>query len=907
MGGIWGGKRRAGLYLREFLNDRIMKMKRKLMEVDFEASGKGDYVAKDGEVESCVATDVWLNPDPLRGLGVGEDITADEEEDTLYPLDTLIPQYAIPPGYRLICTHSGCSFHPGVNLIMQNSDGALFYASASTPSFVRPIPTDGLLPEVTKGVAVGDTVALLSSRGLDYIMADPEAEGYLHSSGSLPRPVVEFAMVRRPVEGYSLLPSEWPSGEIIVDTAASDPDYRSELAEETERFRSVLEARCAEAGLFTAPFLVMTALRLADGTRLPVSSPVLMIPNSESPTLRADSSAENPDNVRHTISWLGRACRLEMRILRTPSLFSSSGDENRRMESAVISGLEILATPQVKLRDDCRHTGISLRTVEAAGFSRSVETTGAPQKAPVGEGNNHRHDPTYGEDFSELGGGGDENASDGTRIRGFVGDAYPRAYIEEEISRLDTFHSIAFIPWEDIPSLTSTLFTPVPLSTSLSSLSSLSTLSQATDIIPDFGSMTHLIPDGIGEVNSRLAAFGGSALPPAPSPLRGSVSFSGHTAGGDTGYWNVGIEVTIRKNGKEVTASVMPQGNSGAASPDSAEDIADTLPRWIFYPDPDACRVRISAARGSESRTWTLRLQPHPSLHGAVWFRGLGPDLPKESSDSPGIAGMMTTSYPTPHTVGISPERVPWVFPTAGRISAGERRICGVAPTVRSLSAGRLGEFPYYLITDGGVWAIAVSEEGIRSVQPVSLYGCINPDSVLTTPHGTIFSAAAGPVLLDGTKSTLLPLPDFYPDMKGWHTRYDAALDILILYPEAMDRAIAYSFGDKRWRESSAASLPDSPAEEEGSWQVTLRPLKLIAPHTRQRVWGAICGGSGMRDIRLRLWGAMRPDDWHPIAEGENPLRGLAGSGWRYWRLQVLFRAADPRDFQYVIFTVRGS
>ena len=934
----------------------------KRIELKFCSSGKGDWLSPDGEVESCVVTETgaWIDPDSVKGLG----IDSGSEDPVVVAPDGSMPVPVLPQGVRLpsplfrtdrriLCRHSVGGERGESHIISVDAGGYLGWSAESTPAVVNHTSIRFSSAVPSECVPVGDYLLILVGKEWEYIRWHRGSKTYLSLGSRFPSPTVEFALVREAVPPYSLFPSSWPESPVSVVAADGEEDaLRSKAAD----FLSAYGKECDNLGLFTAPFLVMAALRLADGRHIPAGPPVLMIPNSEAPTLAVEKNGESSEACAYTLRLYGRACSLYIRI-------HGSGNPVAEEWRNEVVALDILTTAQVDMRPSGLGTG-SLRSVFASGFSQSVERAELPVAAGVSgveipEGNDHRHYPGYGEELEELEGGGESPASDGSRVRSFPSGALTRTEVETAICGLSEFRVICSIPSDSLEG--STLFLPVRKN-------SASIEDSSDSEYPDFTLLTHRRPSGMASTGGQVVSWGGDAeLPPVP-PLRGAVAFIGTTTSGTPDVWKLTIEVEVVREGCRYRRRLSPGGLTGIASLDCIECLSDTFPRWLFYPDNHAVGIWIEGKRGEEVMRRYLPLRPHPVLNGAYWFRGLSAEMPAAAGSFPDTPLAEDMFYPQESVACVSAGTLPYLFPSDGHVRCGCGEIRGVVAASRSLLSGQLGEFPLEVFTSEGIWAVGVSSSGgFRAVQPVSMHGCINSSAIVSIPEGVVFCTYGGVMLLDGTKVKSLdltgensPATGGLSDCRIW---YDTVRRRLFVFTPGKRGAAVYLFDSGVWDRlvafegayvagddedallidsdrnvysgfthdlsdsgqitggitdlkpgvipediSSPMLSPDGVAivrPQTRWWQLTLRPLKLGTSGSRTRLRDVRPLIMNAEGIKLRLWGGMTPGKWYPVAEGESFLRSLQGSGWRVWRLQLMFKAADATLLEGIEISVR--
>lgn len=812
------------------------------VEIDWHQSGRGDFACPDGEVESVVVSPagVWVDPDSVKGFGVG-----DSKDKTVIVSDS----GASPT--------PGEPFSPSVSTVI-----------AEEPPLDLPQPPDMDKP----------------SADIPYIFM-PEV------------PLLEFSLTPKAVMPFSLLADQWPQSEVNIPLPPSDPDLNPALTASATEFIADYEAACREQKLFTSPFLVMGAVRFPDGTRVP-GVPVLMIPNSETPTLTVESTGSSEQATGVRMRLRSRACQLKMRLL---EVSSKDNHDNNRYKGCRV---EILVAGPVSLRNAGPYQARAPHTVYARGYS----VTDAGILA----------------------------ASDGGRLTGLSLGSVARDEIDSAISNLSEFRVIASVPYEKITDFSTP--GPVPISDSIAPST------ECESIKPDFSLLLRHLPEYATKVNSRMLLMGGDCLPPLPTQLRGATATGSHSGT----LHEVTIEVELIKEGKQVRRRLTPDLAFGENSPFVMYDLENQFPRFIFYPDSDATLLRISSRSGGETRIRTLSLIRHEGLGGAYWFRGLAGDVPGYVIGN--LRGEPTAeenSYPTPWLTSVSTvsynEDDVWLFPSSGRVRCGDAHVAGATTAVRSLSSGQLGVFPLQLFTDSGIWAVAHDEAsgGFHAVQPISLHKCINPGAIVPTPYGTVFCTLSGVMLLNGTQVKTLSdgcpsqfTPEYLSSCRIW---YDAEREHIQLFRPETTRTEVYclltgkwlGYTDSRWTPGNGSSslsgnigdsepmfpsdiLPGSGGEWSGPtlevekwWQLTLRPLKMKRPHSRKGLRGLEVVGAGASEVRVRLWGASVSGEWHPLAEGSRELRSLFGSGWRLFRVSMLYRAAGRSAVEGLILRLK--
>lgn len=135
---------------------------------------------------------------------------------------------------------------------------------------------------------------------------------------------------------------------------------------------------------------------------------------------------------------------------------------------------------------------------------------------------------------------------------------------------------------------------------------------------------------------------------------------------------------------------------------------------------------------------------------------------PQESADG-FIAEGEDKTYKDSEMVIVSSSGNPFYFPLSGRFHfTGDVR--GLATTTRALSTGQFGQFPLYVFTTDGIWAMTTNDDGSFSkATPVSREVALDR-RVFPIDQAIVFITEKGVKMLSGSDTT-----DLSPDMNGRH------------------------------------------------------------------------------------------------------------------------------------------
>lgn len=198
---------------------------------------------------------------------------------------------------------------------------------------------------------------------------------------------------------------------------------------------------------------------------------------------------------------------------------------------------------------------------------------------------------------------------------------------------------------------------------------------------------------------------------------------------------------------------------------------------WISYPDPRCTKAVLVMRDGSYITKRTFTMTEHPRLNCAYWFGGFGsvilydPSWEAVSSDPSAAVDNDLAVYENAKQLMVSEVQNPFVFPLGGRVTlSGD--IISVATTTKALSTGQFGQFPLYVFTTDGIWALPLSEEGKPAAsQPMSrdvaIRGTVSP-----IDQAIVFVSDKGVMYLQGSQ-----VVNISENMNGRHytLEWDAA------------------------------------------------------------------------------------------------------------------------------------
>ena len=181
---------------------------------------------------------------------------------------------------------------------------------------------------------------------------------------------------------------------------------------------------------------------------------------------------------------------------------------------------------------------------------------------------------------------------------------------------------------------------------------------------------------------------------------------------------------------------------------------------YLSYPDSRAVKMIIYNDKYYDE----IPLKPHPFLNIAYSLKGL---YPYSITDKYG------TYTPLPEdSVSVAPNKLkvsnvsnPFYFLAKQTYTVSSRNIVAMATATTALSTGQFGQFPLYVFTGEGVFALSVGTGDIAYANSFSVTRdvCNNPDSIVSTDDAIVFSTDSGLKVLSGST-----VRDISSDMEGY-------------------------------------------------------------------------------------------------------------------------------------------
>ena len=185
-----------------------------------------------------------------------------------------------------------------------------------------------------------------------------------------------------------------------------------------------------------------------------------------------------------------------------------------------------------------------------------------------------------------------------------------------------------------------------------------------------------------------------------------------------------------------------------------------------FFPDTRAYRMVMHMKDITSGEIWhgDFEMQPHPFLACSYAYTRLGVAF-DNNIDEPGELSILSNPL---ETIGnkllISKSDNPFIFPIERRYTF-DSSVLGTAIATTTLSQGQFGQFPLYVFTEDGIWAMEAAADGsFVTSKPLSRDVCVNTKSITSIDNAVVFVSAQGVMLLQGSQVT-----NISPYMNGKH------------------------------------------------------------------------------------------------------------------------------------------
>lgn len=271
------------------------------------------------------------------------------------------------------------------------------------------------------------------------------------------------------------------------------------------------------------------------------------------------------------------------------------------------------------------------------------------------------------------------------------------------------------------------------------------------------------------------------------------------------------------------------------------------VPSVFFYPNPNATRLIVERTSGGNKTYYGFNLKPHPTLNGAYIYFADDDLVGNGSSERPSDVPLSLNDYtPSPITypsqIYTSEAYNPYVFKAENinqlPISAD---IINIASTTQPMSQGQFGQYPLYVFSDEGIFALQLASNGsFSSLTPVTRDVILGDGSSLTQLDDSLLFAtkqgimelvgkntkcitkdldkkiampilgSIGEITCDEEVPPIVPVPDIKTFINGCKMVYDYVNARVIVFNPEYKLAYVYAAKDDAWTMMPVAGLIDT-------------------------------------------------------------------------------------------------
>lgn len=383
------------------------------------------------------------------------------------------------------------------------------------------------------------------------------------------------------------------------------------------------------------------------------------------------------------------------------------------------------------------------------------------------------------------------------RIEFHNGNATDLKAMESELLSKNTFYRIAsFADGE-----TSELLTGFDLIDGDISLSEDDLL--VKERLPDYEqSGTQIIPSGLTSYNNRVLAVGKQRLLPTGYSFLQSTNIVDNDIISST--YNIVFYVTGSDGVEHKIISRTYYGSFGMTPYGEADGLSTSYAKpygLIFFPDSRCVKAQIRKTSSVGTMVYTLEMKPHPLLNCSYAYWGIDKtveDIPTSSTDVYDLLYNENRYEDDGNRLYMSDSGNPFYFPLTGNMMM-QANIIDIAIANTALSQGQFGQFPLYVFTSDGIWALETASDGsFVSSKPLSREVCIAKKSIVSIDQAVVFISAKGVMLLQGSQ-----ISELSPDMNGRHYAIEEMPETIIhattyadLIPAVTDKTSFMAFMD---------------------------------------------------------------------------------------------------------------
>lgn len=273
--------------------------------------------------------------------------------------------------------------------------------------------------------------------------------------------------------------------------------------------------------------------------------------------------------------------------------------------------------------------------------------------------------------------------------------------------------------------------------------------------------------------NQRLYAMAGSQKETARLPF--SVASASDFVGSPVDSYTFAFKITNPTTGESYIRVPKDDGVIWFTPEDSRY-----LP-FLSYPDSNCEKAYIGIRDASgKATTYEIDMKPWASVVGYS-YAIIDPTMSKtlgdalRDLDTGKVRQLPTESVQAAiyDKLFVSEAQNPFIFPHSYSFGAD---VLGAATTTKALSTGQFGQFPLYVFTTDGIWAMEIAADGsFVSKKPLSRDVALSNGCITPIEQAIVFTTDKGVMMLTGSD-----IQNISPNMLGKHYSMDTKLQGVI-------------------------------------------------------------------------------------------------------------------------------
>lgn len=648
------------------------------------------------------------------------------EDGSMIPINGMESIFQVPDGTTKVFVHESPSFTGGIKrhyiylasggegvadtLTWQDAEDAVDDTVEAINGGGTSDAWEGKILSIT---TIGNVLAVNTTVGVQYVIWKNETGSY-HYLGKRPTDIVVKAEVTdyqgRVIEG-NLVTNDLGIVGLHDEVAVNDScelstfEFRNDLCNRIFAGINLAEKSVMESGGFSYPFLIRLAWRLIDGTSLMChTQPILINPCATA-------------RPRIVIAYGSSISTLTITI---PSVKVTLDIDTTIGEwKDLVQSLDVFITPQ------------------AYGYSEDNDALpfvfkggGDEDTAEVGAAFAFTKDSGF-EDCYEL-----ANWTDNTEMI-IIPKRIDNRTAADVIANESRFYLIKSIGIEELAENSTIELKPTKFE--FDSLSAREVMTDSQD------TRKSIVARDMYNYNSRLCLAVDTIVRDIPQihSCINAVDFTG--AQGTVSHIQLEVEVDGRRKLIE------------------SDYVQNTcLPTHITWLYTDNTNVKAAwlVVSGTTEKWYKIPLKRHETLNGMYAFNNFESLEFTEITNTSDIPSFATDGFKEESLTNVvyqSEVNNPFFFPVKNNAQIGVGSIMKIRSAIKAMSTSQYGQFPIYVLSTDGTWAIEFASDGTFSkVRLVTPDICLNANTVAQIDSAIIFATARGLMLLSGSSATCI-------------------------------------------------------------------------------------------------------------------------------------------------------